>query len=248
MFDVFDESDLQVLADRIDSAASKIVEDHKNELVAEEEDYTQRVVSMLSDIINGYMLQLKHAPFRGLGGSPSGQVRLQTAQFDGRPAEHFLGRPLSRKGPRSEERQTGADMMLVFRSDGIDGLQPHKGLLAQAKKKNTNFRRTAEKSLLEQCADMAKITDENFAFIYGLNGIHVFRNAHIKGLLQANAADFTLGQMVAKFVSCEIGDNQLHEIKTSKFAAAAAELRENRLATAAELAEVNALEINAKLV
>lgn len=238
MSEIFDEESLKLLAGKIDNDARELVQRHQDDLIAEEEDYTQLVVSMLKGAINGYTLRLRQVPRLSYGYASPGSVRLAATAFD--------GRPMSRKGGESEESLTGADMMLVFKTDGIEGLAEQKGILVQAKKRDTQFRKTSDKGLIVQCKQMSEITDDCFALIYALNGIHVFGNAHKKSVLNASESDFSLGQLVAKFVSCEVGDRSLHELRKGRFAPAAAELRKKRLREAAAKAEANLLVVTAE--
>jgi hypothetical protein len=95
---------------------------------------------------------------------------------------------------------------------------------------------------------MANITEFGYAVVYGHNGIYVYKEAHKKKVLKKSEADLTIGKLISKFVSCELGDTKLHELRVGKFAPAAMELKRNRLEEAATSAQVNALVITANTV
>ncbi|WFU07486.1 hypothetical protein QA648_36355 (plasmid) [Rhizobium sp. CB3171] len=199
-------------------------------------------------VVNGYSLDRKPSWVPGLGPVSFDPVTLAAFELDGRPQQlHVDGRTLTRQGGGSEEKKTGADILLVLETDGIDGLAPMKGILAQAKKNTGNFSFTAASDLFDQCQTMHEITDDSFAFIYAKNGFFLFDNPITQGVGVLHKRDRrgSIGKLVADFVDCRVGDTAISAKQEGPFAVVAQELRQKRYLEAAEEMEGNALIITA---
>jgi hypothetical protein len=236
---LFEESDLDQLASKIDAEVAELVHRLSSGMFAEEEDFTGSLVDVLRRVVNEATLRPRYALRLGPFSSP--------ASFD-LSAKVFDGRPMGRKGKGSEEFVTGADMMFVFHgSPTLAGSHEQKGLLAQAKKRDGRFVHTADKELMDQCDKMAMITSHSFAFVYARNGVFVFDNPrnNLEEKIAAATADYTVGELVARFVDCEVGDPSLKEIKKGPFLETARMLRADKLERAAKSAGVALLDISA---
>lgn len=250
MTNVFDPNGLADLAEQIDTKIDNLILRLKEGMIVEEEDFSQKLLDAIESVVKGYTLDFKPVFTPGLSfSSAPAPIKLGAFQVDGRPPMplHIDGRPLGRKGKGSEEKKTGADILLVLESEGIEGLAPRKGLLAQAKKKDGNFTYTGSRDLFDKCSVMAEITHHSFAFIYAHNGFFLFDNPVTKGVptLQAHEASQSIGELIAEFIDCRVGDTRITQKRKGWFAKVAENLRDGRYQDAAEITEGGALVITA---
>ena len=248
---VFDSDDLSELADEIDQSVQALLDRmYEAKMVKEEEDFSQLLVTEISRVVNGYKLNFKPKPsFGRYWTSGEDEITLRSRAIDGRPRPRFDGRALGRKGPGSEERESGADILFFLEADGVEGLAPKKGILAQAKKWNEDFHFTRSQDLYGKCKIMDSVTEHSYALIYAPNGLFVFQNPITSGVKRLNADDseISIGNLVADFVDCSIGDRKITEKDGEKFLPVAKALKEGRVDAAARTMKASALSVKAIL-
>ncbi|KQY41344.1 hypothetical protein ASD46_18690 [Rhizobium sp. Root491] len=246
---VFDNDGLADLASKIDQKVQALLDRmYIQDMVVEEEDFSQLIVNDISQVVNNYSLRLKPKPSHGMYFTSSQEdIKLKSSSIDGRNEYYMDGRPMKRKGRGSEEKITGADMLFFFESDGIDGLEPKKGLLAQAKRWKEDFHYTSLEDLFEKCRIMNGVTEHSYAFIYARNGLFVYRNPITVGTkrLRADETKVSIGRLVADFVDCSIGDPEITEKNGTRFLPVAKALKKRRLKEAARAMGGSALIIEA---
>lgn len=253
MTNVFDQTNLTDLADNIDAAVHDLIQRRVRKMVPNEESFSEQLLAAIKGEVHRYSLDLKpkwsHGHFLQL--TSPGAVQLEAFQLDERRRTpiHMDGRTLTRHGSGAEETEFGADILLVLETDGIEGLEPMKGILAQSKKHDGVFNYTAAADLFEQCHDMAMITDSSYAFIYADNGLFLFGNPITSGVasLRASNVDGTIGETIANFIDCGVGDKNITEKRVGNFGPMAEALRDRRFRDAARAMNVNALVIKADM-
>lgn len=251
MTNVFDQTNLADLADNIDAAVHDLIQRRARKMVPNEESFSEQLLAAIKGEVHRYSLDLKpkwsHGLFPQL--TSPGAIQLEAFQLDERRKSpiHMDGRTLTHHGKGAEETQVGADILLVLETKGIEGLEPIKGILAQAKKHDGDFNYTAAADLFDQCHDMAVITDSSYAVIYADNGLFLFDNPITSGveLLEAANVDGTIGETVARFIDCGVGDKNITEKRVGHFGPMAAALRDRRFRDAARAMNVDALVIKA---
>lgn len=238
MSNVFDEDSLSALASAIDQATCTLI--RRLPRIAQEPSFTEQFLGEIRRVVNGYTLDFKprQGPRLAFQSQPDPLV-LSAEQFD--------GRTLGDRGRNSEENDTGADVLIFLDTAGVEGLSPKKGLLAQAKMQKSNFLYTADDELFEQCSKMYDITDSSYAFIYATNGIFVFDNPIAQDVqrLRRKDATWSVGDLIANFIDCSIGDRGITEIDVGPFRDVAQNLRRRRFQEAAQTEELQSLVISA---
>ncbi|WCA61654.1 hypothetical protein G6M16_021265 [Agrobacterium tumefaciens] len=232
MSEIFEQGSLDELERSVDQEVDDMIDQYSSSRIPNEQEFSTLLADRIARAANKLVLDIR--PNLGFRSSASSEMTLNAASFS------FAGRTLNHAGAGSEEREFGADILLMLESN--DSLVVTKGLLAQAKAQKRNFAFTADQELYEQCGRMYAVTQtSSFAFIYAANGLHVFENPYATRNPTLRKKDsFKIGALVSDFVGCKRGDPAITEFAVGPFAEVATALRDKDYEALGELMDVHA--------
>jgi hypothetical protein len=217
----FDPDDLQLLCEKIRHRADLTAKKISKGRAGDEPDVSGQFCGRLAEVINGFEVRLM--PSFGLGSSrPSGTELSAFALSD--KDEVVQMRQTQRTGGLKEERESGADIIVVYQSETA-GIKAHKGFLAQAKAESVSKRGfvkiTAHKSDFErQCSDMLVVTDDAYVFLYTEKGLLCYHASMYKELARNGLPveeAMNAGDIFYDFLKCRIGDDRLYHFEKEAF-------------------------------
>lgn len=219
---MFSDNDLKKLEEKINSVEKDFLKRISDETIVGEEAITERLIHMLELAINGFKLSYNApSPSVGIGGASSSQktATLKTTKIE---VPDLMGRSTVAKGPESEESISGADAIIVLKSE-VPHIKANKGFLFQAKKHNGrgDFRSIGTSEIKKQCKKMLEFTNSAYAIVYHPNGFYCF---DCKSINKKDWSSFhrdqsiPLAEIIRLFMKCEVGDHNLNAIDKTSFA------------------------------
>lgn len=195
------------LGKRIQKCADSVIERFRNNLISEEEHITSQLASKITDV---FFEDIKQSLVRKRIGKVNFEVKIYKA-----------------KGPKSEEKDIGADIGGVVEIDFPD-YQVKKAYLAQAKlckirqgKYSSGEFVCQDPKLQEQCEKMLKITPDSFVFLYSTKGVLVAPAISVMAVADSGKATSSIpiksygksiGTFYEEFVKSFIGDSRIAKI------------------------------------
>lgn len=216
---MFDQSSLALLSKAIQAEARDLSNRLREGTIRGETAVSDRLVERLERVINGFRMDYSPPYSPGGYGAATGCVTLDASRVR---FPSIKGRTLIAQGPNSEERLSGADIIIVYESSSPH-IEAHKGILIQSKSHDSSqgkFTRTGSAELIRQCKDMRRITPHGFVFVYTEDGVFCFdakevTDAHANGFRASEAVE--IGEFFELFLSCRIGDTAINAVDPKSF-------------------------------
>ncbi len=190
-----------VLAEEFDGAAK----DYESGDVGDEEDISGQLIGRLKARLNGFRTEktvwrVKSAITEKEEGPPVTSVR-------------FSGRQLNAKGGRSEEREVGADIVLVLDIEG-PSFSIQKGIFIQAKRLEHGKRMKAADAatLRDQCKSMLDISASSYVFLFSKRGTEPVSAAVVEASQDNDfhsLSQYSIEIFLKDFLICWIGDPRI---------------------------------------
>lgn len=218
----FDPDDLERLTKKVNAAADKYARKISEGTAANEEDVSGQFCGALAEIINGFEIALT-PPGLAYGPQRPAETELRAFALD-KNQELVQLRQTKKSGNQLEERESGADIIIVYESE-TPGIAAQKGFLAQSKIEHLNgsstVRITRERARFERrCETMHAVTPHSYVFVYTEEGllcypVQVYRALLGPGLNVKAAKKF--GEIFKPFMQCLVGDTDLYHFETTGF-------------------------------
>jgi len=163
----------------VKKAEESIIKRYKERQICEEEDITAQLAGKISELTDG----LEEEDFK------------------------ISAKVYTRRGKKSEEKITGADLAVVLESNSIK-----KAFLAQSKKGvriNGRLKIIKDKRLRVQCQKMLEISSDSFVIVYTPGSIFVTPALEIN---DAKNHYKRLHTFFTEFLKCFIGDHKIVEL------------------------------------
>lgn len=152
---------IPTFTEKIDNAVDAVAQDYAKRYIADEDDFTSQLLARIKSELNGW-------------------------KYD---KVIFRVRKITSKGPGSEERICGADIVMTVNID-LSNYKTNKGILIQAKILNsgTTFNNEKWKKFKDQIRRMKKHTLDSYVWLYDSSGVRSIR-AHAIASLETRRPD-----------------------------------------------------------